>query len=263
METLSYWKSLSNYHKPTKFKGITYQRLPYTGATNMGFTTYWVQFWYPLSTRTSQPSCRFPLQATILIFFSHLLPSTRDHHKIKEILSDSNWAVRKKQIDRYSQLRFQFSQGLTVPWSETLHSINNQSPPICRAFRSQSHSSSFSCLFLLARYVHGHKNVHQRVPSLSTEQTHQHKTPRIITTHTPSNQNLGWTNNWFYHSLTIIVRPYSYLGGLWSTFKISSFHSPPHVLHRLSTSQPFFCGDLQVAWHSEIHNLRPRPALSQ
>jgi len=39
-----YLQSLSNYHRLAKFKGITYQPLPYTGATKMGFMTYCVQF---------------------------------------------------------------------------------------------------------------------------------------------------------------------------------------------------------------------------
>ena len=74
--------------------------------------------------------------------------------------------------------------------ARTLHSISNQPPPIhssrvsCnpihRAFRSQSHSSSLSCLFLLVRYVQRHKIVHQRVSLLPTEQAHQQKSLGLL-----------------------------------------------------------------------------------
>ena len=238
----------------------------------MGFTTYWVQFWYPLSTQTSQPSCRFPFEATILSFFSHLLPSNRDHHKIKKYYQTTAGQQEKTKLIGIPNSNFNFHNDLLYHGQRLyIPSTTNLRPSILHEFHETPSIGHSGLKATLARLVASFywPGMYRDTKTFITEclpwkqNKPINKKPLGLLQPIPPNQNLGWTNNWFYHSLTIIIRPYNYLGGLWPTFKISSFHSPSHVLHRLPTSQPFFCGDLQVAWHSKIHNLRPRPALPQ
>ena len=150
MEALSHWQSLSNYHRRAKFKGITYQRLPYTRTTKIGFMAYWVQFWYPLSAPDVATKLSIPFQATTLSFLSHLLFNT----KLKKYYQTTNGQQEKNKLIGIPNSNFSFhndllyhDQRLYIPLATNLY------PSILHEFHETPSAGHSDLKATLARLV--------------------------------------------------------------------------------------------------------------